>query len=241
MTASKVLRVGGYSRELGPEDVIEALFTTISCRLESHGRGTRFPTVMNDLYSGYLNPGRAPEALRELQEIEVGLRKIPVGDVVWSLANFRRSDANEPVNRRAANAFDYFVDGHGLPLISLLADGLRESMNTTQVLRVSYPKEARDGLLGGLFFALPGVGWMVLGRAFFPNWCLRPISSHRGAVPIWTFGMDLVMLGAAIMIVGRFPAISDWFRRHQPALIAVVIILPIAWLVVCAGAGFLPD
>ena len=88
----RILSVGGRSRDLGPEHVVEAMFTTISCRLEPQGRGTRFPALMDDLYAGYLKPGRAAEVLWELQKVEADLRKVPVRDVVWSLANFRQDD-----------------------------------------------------------------------------------------------------------------------------------------------------
>jgi 2,3-bisphosphoglycerate-dependent phosphoglycerate mutase len=241
MNPVRILSVGGHSRELGPDHVIEALFTTISCRLEPQGRGTRFPAVTDDLYSGYLQPARAPDALRELQEIEAALHKIPVRDVVWNLAGSRPDDAHEPVNHHAANAFEYFVDPHGQPMISGLRDAVLECLNTTHVLRLAYPKEGRDGTLAGLVFALLGVAWMSGGRAWFPNWCVHPIGRPSAKMPIWTFGMDLVLLGAGIMLAYLSPGLRDWFRRHPPALVAVALIAPIAWLVICARAGFLPD
>jgi hypothetical protein len=233
--------VGGHCRELAPEHVVEAMFTTIGCRLEPQGRGTRFPAVMDDLYEGYMKPGRASEALSELAEIEGALRKIPVGDVVWSLATFRRDDANEPVNHQATNALDYFVDAGGQPLISCLRDGLEECLNTAQVLRLTYRREARDGIVAGLLLTLPGVAWMLLGKAFFPDWYLAPIYSSKAKLPLWTFGMDLIMLGVALMIAQTSPGIRDWFRRRPPALIGVAMIAVVGWLAVCARAGFLPD
>jgi hypothetical protein len=203
----KLLTVGGNSRELAPDRVIEALFTTIGCRLEPQGRGTRFPAVMDDLYSGYLTPGGAPDALRELQEIEDALRKIPVSDVIWSLADLRRGDnANEPVNHCAANAFEYFVDTDGRPLISRLRDGVRECLNSAQALRLAYPSEARGFLSYALFLAVLGFAWLFLGRALVPGWVLAR-HTVKGAIPIWTFGMDFVMLGIGIMTAAVFPGV----------------------------------
>jgi 2,3-bisphosphoglycerate-dependent phosphoglycerate mutase len=240
-SSSKILTIGGTSHELGPDRVIQAMFTTVSCRLEPQGRGTRFSAVMDDLYSGYLTPGRARDALRELQEIEDALRKIPVSDVVWSLGDLRRGDdANEPVNHRAANAFEYFVDTDGRPLISRLRDGVQECLNSAQVLRLAYPSEGRNGLVGGLILAVLGFAWMFLGRALIPGWVLVPLTG-KGAIPVWTFGMDFVMLGAGIMIAAMFPGVYDWFRRRPAALSAVTITAVLSWLVVCYRAGFLPD
>jgi hypothetical protein len=237
----KILSIGERARELGSDLVLEAMFTTISCRLEPRGKGTRFPTVMDDLYSGYLAPSRAKDALRELREIETALREVPVSQVIWSLQNLRGGDdPDQPVQHRAANLLEYFVDVDGHPLIARLQDGVQECLSTSQVLRLAFPTESRDGLLGGLFFVVLGVAWMFLGRAFVPAWVLV---SHagKGAIPLWTVGMDFVMLGVAIMIAAVFPGVRDWFRRHPLALIAVAITGVLGWLVVCARAGFLPD
>jgi len=236
---NQTITIGATSRELGPERVVEALFTTIACRLEPHGRGTRFPAVMDDLYSGYLVPARAANARQELQEIEAALRKIPVGDVVWSLGDLRRGDdAGEPVNHGARNAFDYFVDVNGRPLVTRLRESVQECVNSTQVLRLGSPGDARIILLYGLFLVLLGFAWMILGRAYIPTWSLRRFTA---SLPIWTFGMDFVMLGAGFMIAAAFPGVSDWFRRRPAQLGAIAIIAVLGWLVICARAGFLPD
>jgi 2,3-bisphosphoglycerate-dependent phosphoglycerate mutase len=237
----KLLSIGGSSRELGPERVVEAMFTTVSCRLEANGRGTRFPAVMEDLYSGYLKPGRALDALRELDEIESALRKIPVSDVVWSLADLRRGDdAKEVVNHQAANVFEYFVDVDGQPLISRLRSGIQDCLNSSQVLRLAYPNEGRHYLLYGSFLALVGGAWMLLGRSLVPGWIVTRSYNRKAGIPVWTFGMDFVLLGVGL-IAATFPGVRDWFRRHPPALSGIAIAAVIAWLVVCARAGFLPD
>jgi Immunity protein 70 len=239
----KVLTVGEDSRELASERVIQAMFTTIGCRLEPQGRGTRFATAMGDLYSGYLTPTRAPAALRDLQEIEAALRQIPVSDVVWSLSDLRRGDdANEPVNHRATNAFDYFVDIDGRPLISRLRDGVEDCLNRSQVLRVTHPHESRAGVLAGLSMVVLGLAWMILGHTWVPGWVLaRRTSTGKVGIPIWTFGMDVGMVGVAFMIVAIFPGVYDWFRRRPAASITVVISAVLGWLVICAVADFLPD
>src|ERR1039458_6263002 len=117
----KLLRVGSETFDLGPPVVMEGLFATISYRLEPSGRGSRFPTVMARLYEGRLNPSSAPAASRALEEIEAGLALLPLGSVVWSLADLRRRDDSQlPVNRSAKNVCDYFVAGDGRSLVSVL-------------------------------------------------------------------------------------------------------------------------
>lgn len=238
MEHPRILSVGDRSGELAPEEVVEAMFTTISCRMEPRGRGTRFPAVMDDLYSGYVTPSRAPEVLRELQEIESALRAIPVNEVVWALAVSRRDDADLAVNHGAANAFDYFSDDHGRPLLSRLREALAECQAEGQVLYLRDPAEARVGWVGGVLCVGAGVAWMLIGHAYLRDWCLR-----RGTakLPVWTIGMDFVMVGFGLMIALTSLRARDWFRRHPATLMMIVLSAPIAWLLVCWRAGFLPD
>jgi hypothetical protein len=236
---TRILTVGRHSGDLAAERTVEALFTTIGCRLEPHGRGSRFPAIMDDLYSGYLTPARASKARQELQEIEDALRAVPVRDVVWNLGNLQRGDDSaEPVNHRASNAFEYFVDNGGRPLITRLREGVQECLNTAQVMRLAYPGEVRQGRGAGLVLMPIGFAWMYFGHRFIPTWCLKHFSA---AIPIWTFGMDFVMLGAGFTIAMCFPGVTYWFRRRPMALPAIAITCVIGWLVVCAHAGWLPD
>ena len=236
---TRALALGSSSRDLGPDHVVEALFTTIGCRLEPGGRGTRFPAVMDDLWSGYLKPDRAPQAQQELQEIEEALRKIPVSDVVWNLSSLRRGeDAAEPVNHRAGNVFEYFVDPEGRQLITRLRESVQECRNSAQVLRLVSPGAARQMLFFGLFVTVLGAAWLYLGRTLIPEWNLRRLTA---SLPVWTFGMDIVMCGIAIMIAAAFPGVNDWFRRRPWALATMAITAVLGWLVICDRAGFLPD
>src|SRR5215470_4756251 len=100
--------------ELGPKTMLEALFATITYRLEPDGRGSRFPMVMKRLYSGRLRPSEIPGAVRELEAIESELTGLPADRAIWSLSDLRRRDDRElPVNHRATNVRDYFVGADG--------------------------------------------------------------------------------------------------------------------------------
>jgi hypothetical protein len=194
---------------------------------------------MDDLYAGYLAPNRAHLAQQELREIEAALRQVPVSDVVWSLADLRRGDdAGEPVNHRATNAFEYFVDADGLPLLTRLHQSVQECLSSTQVLKLTTAGAASGLFCFGLASVLLGVAWLYLGRTLIPNWNVHYL---RARMPLWTFGMDLVMVGVAFAVGAAFPGVSDWFRRRPAALSALAITCVIGWLVVCARAGYLPD
>jgi len=236
----RILRVGRQARELGQQSAMDALFITISCRLEPKGRGTRFPAVMDDLYSGFVRPDRAPAVLRELREIEDEARVLPVNQVLWNLDG-RDDEQDTPVNRRATNVFDYFIDAEGHPLLSRLQEGVRACHEQNQSLRLAYQGEVSGGLLSALILAALGTAWMWIGHALFPNWRVAPVFNRKAGIPVWTVGMDLVMFGVGIGIAMSFPALRDWFRRNTWALVVTAVTAVVGWLVVCARAGFLAD
>jgi 2,3-bisphosphoglycerate-dependent phosphoglycerate mutase len=238
----RTLTIGKSSRELAPDRAVEAMFTTIGCRLEPQGRGTRFPAVMDDLYAGYLTPARAPGALKELDEIEACLRTIPITQVICSLADLRRGgDSDEGVNHRASNVFDYFIDVDGRPLTSRLRDGVQECLNSQQPMRLGYPGETRNSMVVGAALTFLGFAWLFLGHTLIPGWTIGWAGNPKSRLPVWTFGMDFVMLGIGILIAAPLPGLSDWFRRRPAVLGTVAIVAVIAWLIICACVGFLPD
>ena len=239
----KIISVGANAANLAPDRVIEALFLTIGCRLEPGGRGSKFPAVMNHLESGYLLPKHAPDVLRELQEIEEALRKTPVSGVFWdpTAATGRVDDTNEPVNHRAANVLEYFVDFNGQTLITRLREGVQECDRTATVLRIRPPDEAgeiRKVIAYSLFLALLGVGWMWLGHALFPTWVVAKAYSPGSAIHVWTFGMLLVMIGFVLAIVA-FPRSRAACGRHPLWFFAGVVLAIIGWLVAFSRAGWL--
>jgi hypothetical protein len=238
----KFLKVGTNSRPLARDGVIDGLYATITFTLEPGVRGSRFPNVMNHLYWGYLSPAQAAAAQQELQEIEEAMRKAPISAVIWSPTDPRRGDdPSQPVNHQAANVFEYFVDVDGRPLLTRLQEGVHESIISRQALLVESPGDLRKTIYAGVVIAALGIGWMWLGHALFPRLSLRKVYSRHGGIPLWTFGMDLVMLGVALLIVAPFPAVRDWFFARPLVTIGLAVAAVIGWLVVCAFAGFLPN
>lgn len=237
------LKVGRNSRPLASNSVLEALYTTITFTLEPGARGSRFPNVMNHLYWGSLSPEHAEAAQTELQEIETAMRKTPISAVVWTATDPRRGDdPAQPVNHQAANVFEYFVDADGRPLLTRLQEGVHESIISRQALRVEAPGDLRKTMLAGLIIIALGIAWMWLGHALFPHLSAANLyDRHGGGIPVWTFGMYLVMLGVPLMVTAPFPAVRDWFFNRPLMTIGLAIVAVMGWLVICANAGFLPD
>lgn len=225
----KLLFVGTHARELAPEALIEAMFQTIGCRLEPDGRGTRFPVVMNRLSSGYLPAAQARTALRELADIEVGLRGLPTNKVVWSLYG-RGRNRGEPL--QAANALEYFVAHDGRPLVSSLRAGLQECIDQRQALRLASSGGAHGQFGPGIILLLTGSTWLLLGHALVPDWKLRRL-------PIWTLGLEIVFWGLALVLAAPFPALRNWFGRRPGAVAALAIASVLCGLIGCAAVGLL--
>lgn len=122
------IRAGSVLTQVGPPEVMHALFSTVSANLEAGVWGSRFPMTMGRLYEGHLPTENARVALRELQEIVDGLCELPVARVVWDIEH-----PAQPVPdwyRRGAgvsNVADFFVTVNGL---LLLRQGLIESVES---------------------------------------------------------------------------------------------------------------
>jgi hypothetical protein len=161
----KLLSVGEHSAEFAPETLISVLFTNIR-RLEPQGSGSRFSHV--DEQYGVRRPDSEAGGtrVRELAIIETELRQIAVKNVVWKLGNGLPVDpAAQPVNRQAANVFEYFVDASGQPLISRLRDCVQECLRSGQAMRLTSPNTGAQKTLGfgiALALVLSGAAWMVL-------------------------------------------------------------------------------
>jgi hypothetical protein len=237
------LKVDKNSRPLAPATVLEALYATITFTLEPGARGSRFPNVMNHLYCGSLSPAQAEAAQPELEEIEAAMRKTPISAVVWTPDDPRRGDdPSQPVNHQASNVFEYFTDVDGRPLLTRLQEGAHESVISRQALRVEAPGDLRKTMLAGLIIITLGVAWMWLGHALFPHVsAVNLYDRHGGGIPVWTFGMYLVMLGVPLLVTAPFPSVRDWFFNRPIMTIGLAIVAVIGWLVICANAGFLPD
>jgi hypothetical protein len=237
----KIMSVGARAEPLCEERVLEALFATISNRLETSAK-TRFPILRGQLYWGRIQPAQAEEALRELLAVEEGLRNCPIRDVVWGTRDTAKGEESGAIfNTHAANALNYFVNVESRPLIAILQSGVQECGRLGRPLRITYGSDRRqEFLVGGVFFLL-GAMWMWAGRAFVPGWVIAKSYAPRSGIPIWTFGMYLVLAGAAFVIGAISPAIRDCFADRPVLLFALVIAAIVGWLVVCANAGFLPD
>jgi 2,3-bisphosphoglycerate-dependent phosphoglycerate mutase len=132
------ITVGRTELQIGAASFFKAFFSTVYVRLEGESWGSRFPAVMHDLYSGTVEPGRAPAAAVELRRLRGELLSFPVSDVVW---DFENRSARPPWGERISPAItslaNYFVTSDGKDLIDVLLLALQSSAEKQKPLRIS--------------------------------------------------------------------------------------------------------
>lgn len=94
------LLVGSIAFEIGSSGFFSAFFHTVAAKLESGRWGSRFPTIMNELYRGAVSPDDVPKALNELRIIRHEMSELKPTDLIlgdaslatpWREADFEAS------------------------------------------------------------------------------------------------------------------------------------------------------
>lgn len=119
------IEVDNIWTEIGAGSFLHAFFSTLSHRLEPDGWGSRFPTLMNELYQGRLPSGSAKIALTELQTAKQELKKFSPSQVIWDIENL---DARPPwgdnISSDITDLSNYFVTSAGRDLFGVLEESL---------------------------------------------------------------------------------------------------------------------
>lgn len=127
------LWVGKKGFEVGTASFLKSWFSTIFTQLENEDWGSRFPTIMRDLYAGSVPHTKAGSALRELEGIRKALSALPPAQVVW---DFENREARPPwgaeISPHITSLANYFVTSDGKDLIEVLAKVFDESAKTGQ-------------------------------------------------------------------------------------------------------------
>ena len=79
------LKVDMFWYPVGTGDFLHSFFSTICFNLENSAWGNRFPTLMNELYSGDLDHRSIDPAIKELITVRNELKNFPPEKVVWDM------------------------------------------------------------------------------------------------------------------------------------------------------------
>lgn len=130
---SVAIHVGKDSFEIGAPSFLHCFFSTIAVRLEAEDWGTRFPVLMNDLYSGELDYQKAPYAKSELHTIQEQLKAFSPGEVVWDIENrSARPPWGSNISTHITSLSNYFVTSDGKDLFVVMLNALDTSIAKKQ-------------------------------------------------------------------------------------------------------------
>jgi 2,3-bisphosphoglycerate-dependent phosphoglycerate mutase len=118
---------------VGSADFLHSFFSTVAVRAEDGAWGSRFPTVMEDLYAGRIPAAKLSPALDELIRITAALVKWPPDAVVWDADDrSKRPPWGSDIAPSITNLANYFVTADGRDLLSVLGEAI-ESAGARQV------------------------------------------------------------------------------------------------------------
>lgn len=113
---------------IGTGDFFYSFFSTICVNLEHSRWGSKFPILMQELYTGTVSYKKIYKAIEEINIVSDELKRIPPDKVVWSFEDRTKmppwgSNISSDIN----NLSDYFITSDGRNLISVLKIALNKA------------------------------------------------------------------------------------------------------------------
>jgi len=135
---SLALWVGDYAFEVGSADFLQSFFSTVAVRAEQGHWGSKFPVLMEALYSGLLRAEAILQARIELEGVRRALSAFKPSEVVWDAAD---PSALPPwgdlISPTITSLADYFVTSDGKPLIEVFDHALVQANARGVDVRIS--------------------------------------------------------------------------------------------------------
>jgi hypothetical protein len=125
---SLALWVGKTRYEVGQPSFLKSFFSTVYIRLEGKSWGSRYPTVMNELYSGKLSHAHVGTAEAELGSIRKGLSEFGPEEVVWDFEDLAAKPPwGDAISPGITSLAHYFVTSDGKELVEVLREVCRRA------------------------------------------------------------------------------------------------------------------
>jgi hypothetical protein len=126
--------------DLGPPDLVHAVFSTIGANLEKTGWGTRYPTLLRELYQGELDSTSAQAALAEIRQVRRELGGKRPQFAIWDIEDLHHHIPKGPqVWEKAPNLSEYFRTASGrnfLEVLEELLELLEKKGGTARLLNI---------------------------------------------------------------------------------------------------------
>ena len=127
---------GSKAYSIGSASFLKAFFSTVFSRLEGEEWGSRYPTLMRDLYSGHLPHRVARAAEEELRLVRQGLSSLGPDQVVWDFEDRGAKPPWDEISPDITSLEDYFVTSDGKNLLDVLAAALDAASRRRQDIEI---------------------------------------------------------------------------------------------------------
>ena len=116
-------KVAFFCYQIGNGDFLHSFFSTVSYNLENGKWGSRFPTLMNELYQGTLDKDNVETAIVELKKIQLELQAFSrdIDDLS------KQPPWGKNISNDITNLSNYFVTSDGEDFITIFFNALEKA------------------------------------------------------------------------------------------------------------------
>jgi len=130
-------KVKYYWYQVGTSDFLHAFFSTICFNLENKKWGSKYPYIMNKLYSYCLKYEDIDNAIIELNEIKNKLQYYPPEKVVWDIENLSKQPPwGDNISNDITDLSNYFITSEGEDLISVIQSALEKAKELKTSIKI---------------------------------------------------------------------------------------------------------
>ena len=121
-------KVTYYWYQIGTGDFLFAFFSTVSSNLENKIWGSRFPTIMRQLYQGKIEDANISKAIEELKIIKEELKQFSPDKVVWDIEDLSKQPPwGKNVSKDITDLSNYFVTSDGNDFLTVFSHALEKA------------------------------------------------------------------------------------------------------------------
>ena len=130
-------KVKYYWYQVGTSDFLHAFFSTICFNLENKKWGSKYPYIMNKLYSYCLKYEDIDNAIIELNEIKNKLQYYPPEKVVQDIENLSKQPPwGDNISNDITDLSNYFITSEGEDLISVIQSALEKAKELKTSIKI---------------------------------------------------------------------------------------------------------
>lgn len=130
-------KVKFYWYQIGSGDFLHSFFSTVAYNLENAKWGSRFPTIMKELYQGHLSKEHIDDAIRELAVISVELRDFPPDRVIWDAEDLSKQPPwGNDISEDITDLSNYFVTSDGEDFLTIFLHALEKAKTVDEDVNI---------------------------------------------------------------------------------------------------------